>query len=441
MISEPILGIIMMCIMIFAIFIGFPVAFTLMALGVLFGLPSMGWHVFDLMVQRAFAVMNNDVLTSLPLFMLMGYVMERAGIMDRMFHSYRLLFGPLPGAIALATMLVGTIFGIASGIVGAGVTLMGVLALPPMLRAGYSVELAAGTITSTGTLGILIPPSVMLIVYAASAGVSIVKIYAGAFGPGFLMSGLFLIYIFVICLIKPSMGPPLPKEERNVPWLKILWEVAVSSIPIGILTVVVLWVILVGWTTATEAAAIGSFLAFLIAAGYRKLNWTMIAESVRLTGRTTAMVCWLFVGASLFAAVFARLGAQAKLEEWVLSLGLGSNGFLWVAMAIIFLLGWPLEWTEIIVIFIPIFLPLLKTFQIDPILFGVMVAVNLQTSFLSPPVAMAAFYLKGIAPPHITLNQIFNGMYPFMAIQILTLLLTWYWPELTLWLPRYLYGE
>ncbi len=425
MISEPILGIIMLCLMIFAIFIGFPVAFTLMALGVLFGFPSMGW----------------TVLVSLPLFMLMGYVMERAGIMDRMFHSYRLLFGPLPGAIALATMFVGTIFGIASGIVGAGVTLMGVLALPPMLRAGYSVELAAGTITSTGTLGILIPPSVMLIVYAATAGVSIVKVYAGAFGPGFLMSGLFLLYIFVICLIKPSMGPPLPKEERNVPWSTILWEVAVSSIPIGILTFVVLYVIIVGWTTATEAAAIGSFLAFLIAAGYGKLNWTMTAESVRLTGRTTAMVCWLFVGASLFAAVFARLGAQAKLEEWVVGMGLGSNGFLWVSQLIIFLLGWPLEWTEIIVIFIPIFLPLLKTFHIDPILFGVMTAVNLQTSFLSPPVAMAAFYLKGIAPSYITLNQIFNGMYPFLAIQILTLFLTWYWPEMTLWLPRYLYGE
>jgi len=252
---------------------------------------------------------------------------------------------------------------------------------------------------------------------------------------------LFLLYIFVICLIKPSMGPPLPKEERNVPWSTILCEVAVSSIPIGILTFVVLYVIIVGWTTATEAAAIGSFLAFLIAAGYRKLNWTMTAESVRLTGRTTAMVCWLFVGASLFAAVFARLGAQAKLEEWVVGMGLGSNGFLWVSQLIIFLLGWPLEWTEIIVIFIPIFLPLLKTFHIDPILFGVMTAVNLQTSFLSPPVAMAAFYLKGIAPSYITLNQIFNGMYPFLAIQILTLFLTWYWPEMTLWLPRYLYGE
>jgi tripartite ATP-independent transporter DctM subunit len=441
MISEPVVGIIMLFVMILAIFIGFPIAFTLMALGILFGAPYMGWTVFDLLVQRAYATMSNDVLQAVPLFMLMGYVMERAGIMDRMFHSYRLLFGPLPGAIALTTMIVGTVFGIASGIVGAGVTMMGVLALPPMLRAKYSVELAAGTITSTGTLGILIPPSVMLIVYAATAGVSIVKIYAGAFGPGFLMSGLFLLYIFVVCLIKPELGPPLPKEERDVPWSRILWEVTVSSVPIGILTVVVLWIIIIGWTTATEAAALGALMSFMIAAGYGRLNWQMVKESVRLTGRTTAMVCWLFVGASLFAAVFARLGAQAQLEQWVLGLGLGSNGFLWVAMLVIFLLGWPLEWTEIIVIFIPIFLPLLKTFQIDPLIFGVMVAVNLQTSFLSPPVAMAAFYLKGIAPPHVTLNQIYRGMYPFLAIQLVTLLLTWLWPELTLWLPRYLYGD
>jgi tripartite ATP-independent transporter DctM subunit len=441
MISEPTLGIIMLSIMVLAIFLGFPTAFTLMALGVLFGLASFGWHVFDLLVQRAFAVMANDVLISIPLFMFMGYVMERSGIMDRMFHSYRLLFGPLPGALALTTMVVGTIFGIASGIVGAGVTLMGVLALPPMLRAGYSVQLAAGTITSSGTLGILIPPSVMLIVYGASAGVSVVKLYAGAFGPGFLLSSLFLLYIFGICLLKPSMGPPLPKVERNMPWWAILKEVTISSVPITILTVVVLAIIVVGWTTPTEAAALGAAISLLIAAGYRQLNWTMVAESVRLTGRTTAMVCWLFIGSSLFAAVFARLGSQQQLESWILSLGLSSDGFLWLAMFIIFLLGWPLEWTEIIVIFVPIFLPMLKTFQIDPLLFGVMVAVNLQTAFLSPPVAMSAFYLKGIAPPHVTLNQIYNGMYPFLAIQIAALFLTWYWPEMTLGLPRSLSGE
>jgi tripartite ATP-independent transporter DctM subunit len=439
--SEPVQGLIMLSIMVATIFLGFPTAFTLMALGVIFGAPSLGWHVFDLLVHRTFAVMSNDVLISAPLFVLMGYVMERAGIMDRMFHSYRLLFGPLPGALAVTTMVVGTIFGIASGIVGAGVTMMGVLAMPAMLRAGYSVELAAGTITSSGTLGILIPPSVMLIVYAATAGVSVVKLYAGAFGPGFLLSGLFLIYIIGVCLWKPHLGPPLPKSERTMGWWAIIKDVTITSIPITVLTVFVLAIIVVGWTTPTEAAALGALFAFVLAAMYGRLNWKMTAESVRLTGRTVSMVAWLFVGSGLFAAVFARLGAQSVLEGWIVGSGMSTGTFLVVSMLIIFLLGWPLEWTEIIIIFIPIFLPMLDDFKVDPLLFGVMVAVNLQTAFLSPPVAMSAFYLKGISPPHVTLNQIYRGMYPFLAIQIFCLFLTWYWPELTLWLPRYLYGD
>ncbi len=439
--SEPVQGLIMLSIMVATIFLGFPTAFTLMALGVLFGAPSLGWQVFDLLVHRTFAIMSNDVLISAPLFVLMGYVMERAGIMDRMFHSYRLLFGPLPGALAITTMVVGTIFGIASGIVGAGVTMMGVLALPAMLRAGYSVELAAGTITSSGTLGILIPPSVMLIVYAATAGVSIVRLYAGAFGPGFLLSALFLLYILGVCLWKPEMGPPLPKSERSMGWWAIIKDVTITSIPITLLTVFVLWIIVIGWTTPTEAAALGAFFAFVLAALYGRLNLTMVAESVRLTGRTVSMVAWLFVGSGLFAAVFARLGAQQVLENWIVGSGMSSGAFLWVAMLIIFLLGWPLEWTEIIIIFVPIFLPMLDEFKVDPLLFGVLVAVNLQTAFLSPPVAMSAFYLKGISPPHVTLNQIYRGMYPFLAIQLLCLFLTWYWPALTLWLPRYLYGD
>ncbi len=439
--SEHVQGLIMLSIMVATIFLGFPTAFTLMALGVLFGAPSLGWQVFDLLVHRTFAIMSNDVLISAPLFVLMGYVMERAGIMDRMFHSYRLLFGPLPGALAITTMVVGTIFGIASGIVGAGVTMMGVLALPAMLRAGYSVELAAGTITSSGTLGILIPPSVMLIVYAATAGVSIVRLYAGAFGPGFLLSALFLLSILGVCHWKPEMGPPLPKSERSMGWWAIIKDVTITSIPITLLTVFVLWIIVIGWTTPTEAAALGAFFAFVLAALYRRLNLTMVAESVRLTGRTVSMVAWLFVGSGLFAAVFARLGAQQVLENWIVGSGMSSGAFLWVAMLIIFLLGWPLEWTEIIIIFVPIFLPMLDEFKVDPLLFGVLVAVNLQTAFLSPPVAMSAFYLKGISPPHVTLNQIYRGMYPFLAIQLLCLFLTWYWPELTLWLPRYLYGD
>jgi len=440
-VSEPIIGFIMLSIMVFAIFLGFPTAFTLMGLGVLFGGATLGWRVFDLFVQRAFNVMSNDVLISAPLFILMGYVMERSGIMDRMFHSYRLLFGPLPGSLAVTTMVVGTIFGIASGIVGAGVTLMGVLAMPAMLRANYSVSLAAGTITSAGTLGILIPPSVMLIVYAATAGVSVVKLYAAAFGPGFLLSALFLIYIVGVCIWKPHLGPPLPKAERSMGWGKIWWDVAVTSVPITVLTVAVLWIIIVGWTTPTEAAAIGALMSFMIAALYGRLNWKMVAESVRLTGRTTAMVAWLFIGSSLFAAVFALLGAQKTLESWFVGSGMSTGMFLFLSMLIIFLLGWPLEWTEIIIIFVPIFLPMLDDFKVDPLVFGILIAVNLQTAFLSPPVAMSAFYLKGIAPPHVTLNQIFNGMYPFLAIQLVCLFLTWYWPELTLWLPRYLYGD
>ena len=439
--SEPIIGFIMLSLMVFAIFLGFPTAFTLMGLGVLFGGATLGWRVFDLFVQRAFNVMSNDVLISAPLFILMGYVMERSGIMDRMFHSYRLLFGPLPGSLAVTTMVVGTIFGIASGIVGAGVTLMGVLAMPAMLRANYSVSLAAGTITSAGTLGILIPPSVMLIVYAATAGVSVVKLYAAAFGPGFLLSALFLLYIVGVCIWKPHLGPPLPKAERSMGWGKIWWDVAVTSVPITVLTVAVLWIIIVGWTTPTEAAAIGALMSFMIAALYGKLNWKMVAESVRLTGRTTAMVAWLFIGSSLFAAVFALLGAQKTLESWFVGSGMSTGMFLFLSMLIIFLLGWPLEWTEIIIIFVPIFLPMLDDFKVDPLVFGILIAVNLQTAFLSPPVAMSAFYLKGIAPPHVTLNQIFNGMYPFLAIQLVCLFLTWYWPELTLWLPRYLYGD
>jgi len=440
-VSEPIIGFIMLSLMVFAIFLGFPTAFTLMGLGVLFGGATLGWRVFDLFVQRAFNVMSNDVLISAPLFILMGYVMERSGIMDRMFHSYRLLFGPLPGSLAVTTMVVGTIFGIASGIVGAGVTLMGVLAMPAMLRANYSVSLAAGTITSAGTLGILIPPSVMLIVYAATAGVSVVKLYAAAFGPGFLLSALFLLYIVGVCIWKPHLGPPLPKAERSMGWGKIWWDVAVTSVPITVLTVAVLWIIIVGWTTPTEAAAIGALMSFMIAALYGKLNWKMVAESVRLTGRTTAMVAWLFIGSSLFAAVFALLGAQKTLESWFVGSGMSTGMFLFLSMLIIFLLGWPLEWTEIIIIFVPIFLPMLDDFKVDPLVFGILIAVNLQTAFLSPPVAMSAFYLKGIAPPHVTLNQIFNGMYPFLAIQLVCLFLTWYWPELTLWLPRYLYGD
>jgi TRAP-type mannitol/chloroaromatic compound transport system permease large subunit len=659
-----------------AIMMGFPTAFTLMGLGMVFGYlafwaPGQHWYdnnIFDLMVHRTYGVMTNDTLLSVPLFVFMGYIMERAALVDRMFHSVQLAFRRVPASLAVTTLMVSAFWGIASGIVGAVVVLMGVIAMRPMLKAGYDVRLAAGTITAGGTLGILIPPSVMLIVYAAVAGESIVKLYAAAMLPGFFLTFLYLVYILGWAIINPKIaprlspdeyrvevpewlrrlergrsrriiggligaafrpsllrgaktasgqaasyglvvtsvlavmvplaltagslgtawwyvviynapvvakspaqgglqpltfppaaleltepeapqelgkgddgktgespsspdGPPLelglPSELSGVPaagkipesfyawfwvtaalcgillviyyWrmdgeqLEILKELVVTVVPLGVLTVVVLAVILFGITTATESAAIGALGAMYLAvmSKYPRQTWwwsvpgaiigftlswkrgdlmTLLVsgalgatftgtfgpwllslrtstemwektkQSVFLTAKTTAMVCWLFIGSALFSAVFALHGGQALIEKWVLGMNLSPVGFMIIAQLIIFLLGWPLEWTEIIVIFCPIFIPLLTHFDVDPILFGTMVAVNLQAAFLSPPVAMSAFYLKGVSPPHVTLNQIFAGMMPYMLIVILCLACMYIWPGMTLWLPKFLYG-
>ncbi len=683
--SDPILGLTMLGLIVIAIMMGFPTAFTLMGLGMVFGFlafwtPGQYWYdnrIFDLMVQRTYGVMVNDTLLSVPLFVFMGYIMERAALVDRMFHSVQLAFRRVPASLAVTTLLVCAFWGIASGIVGAVVVLMGVIALRPMLNAGYDVRLASGAIAAGGTLGILIPPSVMLIVYAAVAGQSIVKLYAAAMLPGFFLTFLYLVYILGWAIINPKIAPKLPEgqyrtevpewlqrlergrsrrvlgsiiaaafrpgllrgaktadgqtvgygliwknllaamvplaltvamfgtawwyvtvynapaaattaavpalqaapaapptsteletpqdlgspEEKpqelgaaettvesrepsqpadappeqmgsltestgasaagKIPghfyawfwgfaalgaivlaiyyWrmdgdqLEILKELVVSVVPLGVLTVVVLAVILFGITTATESAAIGAlgalFLAVMmkyprrvwwsslvgvivgLALGWPRggfvpllvsgslsgvfvgtavpLLWSLpkspelrqnIKESVFLTAKTTAMVCWLFVGSALFSGVFALHGGQGLIERWVLGMNLSPVGFLIIAQLIIFLLGWPLEWTEIIVIFCPIFIPLLSHFHVDPILFGTMVAVNLQAAFLSPPVAMSAFYLKGVAPSHVTLNQIFAGMMPYMLIVVLCLICMYIWPGMTLWLPEFLYG-
>ncbi|MGJ4926010.1 TRAP transporter large permease [Bradyrhizobium sp. HKCCYLS2038] len=579
--SDPALGLLMLGLIVVVIMLGFPTAFTLMGLGIVFGFIAFydPTHlftenkVFELMVQRTYGAMTNDVLISIPLFVLMGYVMERGALVDKMFYSIQLAFRRVPASLAVATLIVCTFWGIASGLVGAVVVLMGVIAFNPMLRAGYDVKLAAGVITAGGTLGILIPPSVMIIVYAAVAGQSVVKLYASAMFPGFFLSLLYLIYIVGWALLNPKVAPPLPKEQTEVPvpdWMRkfqaaygtnmfsgllkalgsparakaikaddgplgyrevasnflytlvpflcvgstlalVWWYVVIhpqgvaeaapegleqlgssgpatpeapsdngppaafywwfggialaclalqvryylrldaerlqvikllttSIMPLGILTVVVLAVILFGITTATESAAVGAAGAFLLAIQARTLNWQRTKEAVFLTAKTTAMVCWLFVGSALFSGVFAILGGQALVEKWVLSLDLSPVQFMILSQAIIFILGWPLEWTEIIVIFCPIFLPLLKHFNIDPILWGTLVFVNLQAAFLSPPVAMSAFYLKGVAPKHVTLNQIFGGMMPYMLIVILCMVIMYLWPGLTLWLPKYLYG-
>jgi TRAP-type mannitol/chloroaromatic compound transport system permease large subunit len=581
--SDPALGLLMLTLIVVVIMLGFPTAFTLMGLGMFFGFiafydPTQLWtdnRVFDLMVQRTYGAMTNDVLISIPLFVLMGYVMERGALVDKMFYSIQLAFRRVPASLAVATLIVCTFWGIASGLVGAVVVLMGVIAFNPMLRAGYDVKLASGVITAGGTLGILIPPSVMIIVYAAVAGQSVVKLYAAAMFPGFFLSLLYLVYIIGWAMINPKIAPPLPESQTRVPvpawmrkfqqvysnnvfvgllsallapskakaietdngrityWLLLknlaaslvpfmlvagtLWlvwwyvvihqqaaaEVAVSGVqqlgtpglspkaatpaeqgpaqafylwfggivalcallmmryyarldadrleviklltssvmPLGILTVVVLGVILFGITTATESAGVGAAGAFLLALQARTLDWKRTKEAVFLTAKTTAMVCWLFVGSALFSGVFAILGGQALVEQWVLSLNMSPLQFMILSQAVIFVLGWPLEWTEIIVIFVPIFLPLLKHFNIDPILWGVLVFVNLQAAFLSPPVAMSAFYLKGVSPKHVTLNQIFAGMMPYMLVIILCMIIMYLWPGMTLWLPNYLYGS
>jgi TRAP-type mannitol/chloroaromatic compound transport system permease large subunit len=667
--SDPALGLLMLSLIIVVIMLGFPTAFTLMGLGMAFGFvafydPATPWfdnRIFNLIVQRTFGAMNNDVLISIPLFVLMGYVMERGALVDKMFHSVQLAFRKLPGSLAVATLIICTFWGIASGLVGAVVVLMGVIAMRPMLNAGYDVRLAAGVITAGGTLGILIPPSVMIIVYAAVAGQSVVKLYAAAMLPGFFLAFLYLVYVIGWVMINPKIAPKLPIEQTRAPvspwaqhiadryskrfllalvqallspgratasglahvrisWGMLLrsffmalvpvftavaclgaayWYVVIHSqednnaakaalvaqqsapaapaavkagvqeppgadavqeppavpakggleeppgtaapmakepaaaspkgglelppgaqgaevppgaeevtskrhkstdaleelgdgdvseapkteevppsfyigfwiccvltlallayyywhfdaeqyeilnmltrsvMPLGILTFVVLAVILFGITTATESAAVGAAGAFLMAWQAGTLDFEKTKQAVFLTAKTTAMVCWLFVGSALFSSVFAILGGQSLVERWVLSFDLTPLQFMLLSQAIIFVLGWPLEWTEIIVIFVPIFLPMLSHFDINPILWGTMVFVNLQAAFLSPPVAMSAFYLKGVSPAHVTINQIFAGMMPYMYIVIACLGIMYVWPGMTMWLPTYLYG-
>ena len=628
------LGLLMLSLVVVAIMLGFPTAFTLIGMGV-----SFAWLAYrsvnpeiavqqtlDLMVQRTYGVMTNDVLIAIPLFVFMGYLVERANLIEKLFKSLHLALARVPGALAVATLVTCTIFATATGIVGAVVTLMGLLAMPAMLRAGYDVKLTAGCITAGGCLGILIPPSILLIVYGATAGVSVVQLYAGAFFPGLMLASLYVGYVIIVAKLKPHLAPPLPMAEREIPlpeFLKtisqsismkalpgllgalnpkrkldiptgmvsrqlfiavlpaLLWFGAMglayqsmtkvpevedtsglvemgfdshlaapldsaqaggvqeppvtgglqeppvagglqeppsagglqeppgaeavkappatevktetrkegsvvagetaakrqaapdsywitlaagtvilvlfygllftfarfqlfkmllgSFFPLAVMILAVLGSIVFGLATPSEAAAIGAMGGFLMAAAYRQLKTRVVKESVFLTAKTSAMVCWLFVGSGIFSAAFALLGGQALIEHWVLSLDMTPVQFMLLSQCVIFILGWPLEWTEIIVIFMPIFIPLLKHFNIDPLFFGLMVALNLQTAFLSPPVAMAAFYLKGVAPPHVTLNQIFAGMMPFMGIQVLAMFLLYAWPAIGLWLPQLLY--
>ncbi len=439
--TDPQIGILMMVLFIFIIMLGFPIAFTLVAMGVFFGLYAMQGRVFDLLVQNIFDIMSNDVLTAVPLFLFMGYVIERASILDRLFYSIQLAARRVPASMAVAALITCAVFATATGIVGAVVTLMGLLAYPAMLKAGYDTKLASGVICAGGTLGILIPPSIMLIVYAAAAGVSVVKLYAAAMFPGFLLASLYVIYVIGLAILKPKVAPKLPEEEADVPFLEVVGHLLTSFFPLAILITSVLGAILFGLATPSEAAAVGALGSLVLAVAYRALTWERLKEAVYLTARTTAMVCYLFIGSWTFSSIFSYLGGHHVVENLVLSLNLGTVSFLILTQFIIFLLGWPLEWTEIIIIFVPIFLPLLKHFNVDPVFFGVLVALNLQTSFLTPPMAMSAYYLKGIAPPFVQLMDIFRGCMPFLLMVFLSMVLVYNFSGLVQWLPNYLYGN
>jgi len=442
--TDPQLGVFMLVLFIGLIMLGFPIAFTLMAMGVGFA-----WLAFDgnwqpvmsLLVQRTWSVMTNDILISVPLFVFMGYIVERANILDRLFRSIQLAAGGLPGSLAIATLVTCALFATATGIVGAVVTLMGLLAFPAMLRHGYDVKLSAGVVCAGGCLGILIPPSIMLILYGATAGVSPVQLYAGALFPGLMLAGMYMVYVMIRAMLNPALAPPLPPEERNVPTFTIIYELLTAFVPLALLIFSVLGAIMFGLATPSEAAAIGALGALVLAAAYRSLTYEKLKQSVYLTARTSAMIGWLFVGSFTFSAVFAILGGDAVIKDFVVGLDLSPFMFLLVAQIIIFILGWPLEWTEIIVIFVPIFLPLLDHFGIDPLFFGLLIALNIQTSFLSPPVAMAPFYLKGVAPAHVSINDIFAGVMPFIFIVLIAMALLYMFPAIGLWLPSYLYGR
>ncbi|WP_170350798.1 MULTISPECIES: TRAP transporter large permease [Ruegeria] len=449
--TDPQVAILMLSLFIVLVLLGFPIAFTLLAMGVGFGYYAyyqsapetiadiFNNNIFYLLNQNTYSVMENDTLVAIPLFLFMGYVVERANIVDRLFFSLYMAARNLPGSLAIAALLTCAVFSTASGIVGAVVTLMGLLAYPAMANAGYQRSFASGVICAGGTLGILIPPSIMLIVYAAIAELSPLRLYAAAVFPGLLLAGLYIVYVMVRVWINPSLAPK-PQEEDIPPKRQIYMDLLVSFVPLTVLIMLVLGSILGGLATPAEAAAMGALGGLVLAMLYRSLTWDKVKQSVFLTAKATAMVCWLFVGSWTFASIFSYLGGHDVIEHWVVGMNLQPWQFLVLAQLIIFLLGWPLEWSEILIIFVPIFLPMLDTFGVNPYFFAMLVALNLQTSFLTPPMAMSAYYLKGVLKNQIQLMEIFKGLMPYLAIVILCMVLMYQFPGIALWLPDYLFG-
>lgn len=437
--SPEYLGILLLIALLTGIFAGFPIAFTLIVLSIVFGYLGFGGRVFDLMVYQTIGMMKEETLAAVPLFIFMGHLLEKAGLMERLFSSFQLMLGGLRGSLYLGVLLTSTIFATATGIIGASVTVIGIMAAPAMTKSKYDVRLSAGTITAGGTLGILIPPSVMLVVMGPIAGVSVIKLFAAAIIPGLLLSAFYIAYTMIRCRLRPELGPPLPPEERLTSKRKILAEFLSGILPMGFIIFAALGSILFGMATPTEAAAMASTGSIILALAYRRLSLATLKQAVYQTLQTSSMILFLGMASNIFGAVFTRLGTSTMIAQSLLALDIPPLALMAMVMGVIFLLGWPLEWPAIVYIFLPIFLPVVQELKFDLLWFTTLVAVNLQTAFLSPPVAMAAYYLKAVAPEW-KLADIYRGMADFMILQMIGLALVFLFPQIALWLPNLLFG-
>jgi tripartite ATP-independent transporter DctM subunit len=436
--SPEMLGIVLLFALLTGIFVGFPIAFTLIVLSVVFGYIGFGDVVFYLMVFQTVGLMKEETLAAVPLFIFMGHILEQAGLMERLFNAFRLILAPVRGSLYLGVLLTATLFATATGIIGASVTVMGLMAAPAMIKAGYDPKLSAGAIAAGGTLGILIPPSVMLVVMGPIVGVSIIQLFAAAIVPGLMLSGLYIAYAMLRSFLNPSLGPPLPLAERATSYGQIAREFFAGIVPLAAIIFAALGSIIFGLATPTEAAAMGASGATLLTLLYGRLNYPVLRDAALKTLHTSSLVLFLAVASNIYGAVFTRLGTSTLLANTLVALPVPPLAMLAILMVVIFLLGWPLEWPAIIFIFLPIFVPVVQALKFDLVWFSTLVAVNLQTAFLSPPVAMAAYYLKAVAPQW-QLRDIYRGMVDFMVLQMIGLAIVFFFPQVALWLPTLLF--
>lgn len=437
--SPEVLGLVSLAGLFIGIFIGFPISFTLIFLGLVFGYIGEINAITYLLVLQTFTVMREPLLAAVPLFLFMGYILEQAGLMDRLFTGFRLMLASVKGSLYIAVLFTATLFAAATGIVGASVTILGVMAAPIMNRSGYDPRLSAGSIAAGGTLGMLIPPSIMLVVMGPVVGVPITELFAAAVFPGIMLAGLYMGYAVVRSYLRPELGPALPVEERAESGYEILRELFVGIIPLAVLIISVLGSILAGLATPTDAAAMGAMGSFLMALAYRRLTWQRLKTAVYSTIITSSMIMLLVAASNFYGAVFSRLGSATMIAEALLGLDLPPTVLLLVILALIFILGWPLEWVPIILIVVPIMLPAVTKLGIDLVWFCTLVAVCLQTAWLSPPVALSAYYIKGVVPDW-DLKDIYLGMMQFMVIQMFGLMIVLFFPQIALWLPNLLFG-